>query len=84
MDFRRAKIVKCQPRNNYKVWIRFDDGLEGEVDLSHLLGKGIFSDWDSIEFFNSVEIDAKTDTLAWPNGIDLDPYVLRSSLERSA
>jgi len=84
MDFRRAKIVKCQPRSNYKVWIRFDDGLEGEVDLSHLLGKGIFSAWDSIEFFNSVEIDAKTDTLAWPNGIDLDPYVLRSSLERSA
>ena len=84
MNFHRAKIVECQPRKEYKVWIRFDDGLEGEVDLSHLVGKGVFSAWDSIEFFNSVEIDPQTDTLAWPNGVDLDPYVLRISLAQSA
>jgi hypothetical protein len=84
MDFRRAKIVKCHPLPDYRVRIGFDDGLEGDVNLSHLLGKGVFSAWSSLEFFNSVYIDPKTDTLAWPNGIDLDPYVLRSALERSA
>lgn len=32
MEFQRAKIVACEPHKNYKVWIRFDDGLSGEVD----------------------------------------------------
>ena len=40
MVFKRARIVACKPRPNYRVWIRFDDGLEGEVNLSHLVGKG--------------------------------------------
>ena len=36
MGFKRAKIVACAPRSDYRVWLRFDDGLEGEVNLSHL------------------------------------------------
>ena len=43
MDFKKAKIVACKAKPNYHVWIRFEDGLEGEVDLSHLVGQGIFS-----------------------------------------
>jgi hypothetical protein len=80
MDFKRAKIVACEPRPNYRVWIRFDDGLEGEVDLSDLVGQGIFSAWESIKYFNEVRVDARTHTLAWGNDIDLDPYVLRDRL----
>ncbi len=80
MDFKRVKIVKCKPRRNYRVWICFDDGLEGEVDLSDLVGQGIFQAWESIEFFNQVRVDPKTDTLAWGDEIDLDPYVLREKI----
>ncbi len=68
-------------KENYRVWIRFDDGLEGEVDLSDLVGKGIFSAWQSIDFFNKVRIDPKSDTLVWGEDIDLDPYVLREKIE---
>ena len=80
MDFKRVKIVACKPRPHYRVWIRFDDGLEGEVDLSDLVGKGVFEAWKSVEFFNQVRIDPKSDTLAWGEDIDLDPYVLREKL----
>jgi hypothetical protein len=73
MEFKRAKIVACKPNPNYRVWIRFDDGLEGEVDLSDLLGKGVFEAWKSVDFFNQVRVDPKTDTLAWGDEIDLDP-----------
>lgn len=82
MSFKRAKIIACKPKPNYRVWIRFDDGLEGEVDLSHLVGKGIFEAWKSIEFFNQVRIDPETDTLAWGDMIDLDPYVLREEISK--
>ncbi len=82
MEFKRAKIVACRPLPQYRVWIRFDDGLEGEVDLSHLVGKGVFTAWKSIEFFNQVRVDPKTDTLCWGEDIDLDPYVLREQLSK--
>ncbi len=66
-----AKIVACKPKPGYRVWMRFDDGLEGEVDLSDLVGKGVFEAWESIDFFNQVRVDPKTDTLAWGEEIDL-------------
>jgi hypothetical protein len=80
MEFKRAKITDCKPKANYRVWIRFDDGLEGEVDLSDLVGKGIFEAWESIDFFNKVRVDPKTDTLTWDDEIDLDPYVLKEKI----
>lgn len=80
MDFKRSKIIACKAKPNYHVWICFDDGLEGEVDLSDLVGKGVFSAWESLDFFNQVRVDARTDTLAWGEDIDLDPYVLREKL----
>src|ERR1700733_7723917 len=82
MEFKRAKIVACKPKPNYRVWIRFDDGLEGEVDLSDLVGKGVFSAWESVDFFNQVRVDPKTDTLVWGEDIDLDPYVLREKISQ--
>jgi hypothetical protein len=80
MENKRAKVVACKPLPKYHVWIRFDDGLEGDVDLNHLVGKGVFEVWESVEFFNQVRVDPKTDTLAWGEDIDLDPYVLREKI----
>jgi len=80
METKRIKIVACKPLPNYHIWICFDDGLEGEVDLSHLVGKGVFEAWNSVEFFNQVRVDSKSDTVAWGEDIDLDPYVLREKI----
>lgn len=80
MKFQRAKVVACAPHEGYKIWICFDDGLSGEVDLSHLVGKGVFEAWKSRDFFNSVHIDGKTETVTWGDEIDLDPYVLREKV----
>src|ERR1700733_4965645 len=80
METKRAKIVACKPLPNYHLWIRFDDGLEGNVDLNHLVGKGVFEAWNSIDFFNQVRVDPKSDTVAWGDDIDLDPYVLREKI----
>lgn len=32
------KIVEAEPRDVYRLWIRFEDGVEGEMDLSDLAG----------------------------------------------
>jgi len=80
MEFHRAKVIKCKPHDDYKLWLLFDDGLSGEVDLKKLVGKGVFSAWNSIDFFKSVYIDKRTETVAWGEGLDLDPYVLRDQI----
>lgn len=81
METQRLKIIACKALPNYHIWVRFEDGLEGEVDLNHLVGKGVFEAWNSIEFFNTVHVDLKSDTVAWGEDIDLDAYVLREKVE---
>lgn len=80
MNFQRVKIIKCEAQDNYKLWLLFDDGVSGVVDLQHFVGKGVFSTWNSIEFFKSVHINSKTETVTWDEDLDLDPYVLHDQI----
>jgi hypothetical protein len=65
------KVVSVKPIAPFQLWIRFDDGKEGKVDLSHLRGKGVFAAFDDPAFFESVRIDSESRSLAWGNHIDL-------------
>jgi len=80
MTFKPAIIVACEARPNYILWVRFDDGVEGEVDLSDLVGQGVFKAWESIEFWESVKVDPESETVCWGEEIDLDPYVLKQEI----
>ena len=59
------------------VWIRFDDGAEGEVDLSSELDGEVFEPLRDPSYFAAFTID---DTLTWPNGADFAPEFLRDRL----
>ena len=39
------KIVELSPRENYTLFLRYEDGTEGVVDLSSLAGRGVFASW---------------------------------------
>lgn len=67
------RIVAVEPLDGYRVRIRFGDGVEGVVDLSELVGKGVFVLWNDPAQFVKVSIDPRTHTLTWPGGIDLCP-----------
>ena len=34
--------VEVKALSDYRLWVRYSDGVTGEVDLSHLAGKGVF------------------------------------------
>lgn len=70
------RIVEVKPLEAYRVWIRFEDGTQGTVDLSDLVGKGVFACWNDPQEFAKVFIDPENHTLAWPGGIDLAPDAL--------
>ncbi len=74
------RIAQVKPLKNYGLWLKFSDGVEGTVDLSHLAGKGVFSTWQDIKFFKSVFIDPQSRTVAWEGGIDLCPDTLYAEI----
>ena len=47
--------VEVRPLARYGIWLRYEDGTEGEVDLSHLAGKGVFSAWEQEGVFAQVQ-----------------------------
>ena len=74
-------IVGVEPRDNYAVFLRFEDGLEGIVELQpHLSFKGVFAPLRDPSYFRQVRVDSELGTIVWPNGADLDPDVLYSQL----
>ena len=65
--------VPCavKPLLGYRLWLRFLDGAEGTVDLSALVGQGVFERWRaSPSFFEAVKI-SEDGSLAWGDEIDL-------------
>ncbi|MBI4468114.1 MAG: DUF2442 domain-containing protein [Acidobacteria bacterium] len=66
------KAVEVKPLSDYRIWLRYDDGVEGEVDLGHLAGRGVFHIWSDREFFESVHVD-NSGAIAWNQEIELCP-----------
>jgi hypothetical protein len=67
------RIASAQAQEGYRLAIRFEDGAGGVVDLSSLVGKGVFAAWRDPAEFGKVAVDNATGTVTWPGGIDLDP-----------
>lgn len=82
MEIRR--IVSARALPGYRLLLRFDDGVEGEVDVSHLVGKGVFAGWSDPAVFDRVFVDDESGTVAWPGGIDLAPEPLYERVAASA
>lgn len=69
--------------SDYRVWIKFDDGSSGEVDLSDLTNSsGKFAQLADINYFAKVFYDKEMHTIAWDNGLDLAPESLYMRLKR--
>lgn len=64
------KIVACKVLENYRVWLRFDDGVEGEADFSAHAGQGVFAPWTDYGFFGQAAIAEHGRTLTWPGELD--------------
>jgi hypothetical protein len=65
------KILEARPLNDYKIWLKFTDQSNGNVDLSHLAGKGVFASWNKYDNFKNITIENGR-RLVWPDEIDID------------
>ena len=77
-------VVAAEARPGFKVWVRFENGVEGEADLSDLAGKGVFKRWtENPAEFEQVSVDSGSGTVTWPGGLDVAPDRLYAEVQRS-
>ena len=66
------KVISVSALGKYKLNLLFDDGVKGIVDLSDMIGKGVFTAWDNEDYFSKVFIDKESGAIAWPGKLDID------------
>jgi hypothetical protein len=70
-------IVDAKAVGDYRLYLRFEDGIEGSIDLAPVLSfSGVFVPLRDPAYFAQVRVNRELGTVAWPNGADLDPDVL--------
>ena len=72
-------IIEVNHQENYLLYLKFEDGKDGIVDISQLIEfRGIFAKLQDINYFKTVKLNPEWGTIYWENGADLDPDVLYS------
>ena len=66
------KPVEIKALPQYRIWLRYDDGVQGEVDLSDLAGRGVFSVWSDPAVFRAVHLGPHG-AIEWSPELDLCP-----------
>ena len=68
-------VTDIKVLEDYWLELTFADGTGGPVDLSHLVGKGVFAAWKDYDAFREVRIGSSGE-LVWGDQIDLCPDAL--------
>ena len=64
------RVTDVEPRDGYRIWLRYSDGAAGEVDLSNMAGRGVFKVWLDRTFFEGVYVSGHG-SIAWSDHVEL-------------
>ena len=69
-----------EPRPGYRLFVRFNSGVSGEIDLSGELWGEVFEPLKDEALFATAHQDEVMETVVWANGADLAPERLLNLL----
>ncbi len=64
-------VIKVEAKENYQVYIEFDNNECGILNMEPYLDFGVFKKIRDRNIFSQVRVSF--DTIEWSGGIDLDP-----------
>jgi hypothetical protein len=76
-----VEIIEAHLVADHRVWLRFSDGLGGEVDLGRALRGEVFEPLRDPRTFARFHLELGT--IAWPNGADFAPRFLYEQVDAS-
>jgi len=76
------RIAEAKYIRDHVLWIKFDNGVEGEIDLSAELWGEMFEPLRNLDSFRRFHIDNEINTIVWDNGADMAPDFLHSLLQK--
>jgi hypothetical protein len=68
-------VTRVVPLDGFRIRLQFDDGVEGDVDLSDLAGRGVFAIWMDRARFERVGI-GEGGSVRWEGDAELCPDAL--------
>lgn len=77
------RVIEAKHAGDYRIWLKFHDGLHGEIDLTDVLRGEVFESLKTVSEFRKFSIDPLWATLVWENGADLAPESLYERVKRT-
>jgi Protein of unknown function (DUF2442) len=77
------RVIDARHAGGYRVWLRFADGLTGEIDLESELWGEVFEPLKDVAEFAKLRADPELDTIVWPNGADFAPEFLYEQVQKA-
>jgi hypothetical protein len=71
-------VIDSKYLSGHRVWVSFNDGTAGEIDLLMDLDGEIFDPLKNPNYFKTFRIEGHT--LAWENGADFAPEFLHDKI----
>ena len=78
------RVIDARHIEKYTIWVKFNDGSEGEIDLKEELWGPIFEPLKDINLFRNFSVNPDLHTITWENGADFSPEFLRTILHATA
>lgn len=75
MEGKRVRPIAVEALADFRLWLRYADGVEGVVDLSDLAQTPVFRGWREGVPFESVKL-GETGIIVWNDRMDLCPDAL--------
>jgi len=75
-------IIKIELREDYKIFIKFNDGLSGVIDFKNKIKtdhRSIIKELIDENKFKAIKIERHT--LCWDNGVDFAPEYLYDQIK---
>jgi hypothetical protein len=70
------QVTEVKALDGYKLWLRFQDGASGVIDLSAELWGPMFEPLKDRALFACATVHPELHTVTWPNGADFAPEFL--------
>lgn len=75
---------QIEPRSDHRLYVQFDNGVSGEIDLTDELWGEMFEPLMDVSLFMTARQDPVVRTVVWGNGADFAPEFLYTLLKKQS